>query len=180
MKHLLWILLAICGAVAAGATTVKPMSVEELTAAATDIVEARALESWTSWNPQHTLIYTFTKLEVSRSLKGSARQIVVLRQLGGRVGPTTQTVAGVRYPAADEERVMFLRPSVMGDGTMVVVGLMQGNFAVRRVADTGEAIVSNGVSGAHVMSESGAIERYQGSGMTLQQLESRVRRALGQ
>ncbi len=51
------------------ATTVIPMSVEELTRAASDVVEARAVSSRAAWNAQHTLIYTYTTFELTHSLK---------------------------------------------------------------------------------------------------------------
>jgi len=59
-------------ALVASATTIVPMSVEELTHAASHVVEAHALRSWTSWNAQHTLIYTYTTFQISHTLKGNA------------------------------------------------------------------------------------------------------------
>ena len=176
MKRALIILVVAFCATFAPATTVKPMSIEELTTAATMIVEGQAAESWSTWNAQHTLIYTFTRVRVSKTLKGANDGVVLLKQLGGSAGGYTQKVAGVHPLSDGDQAVLFLRPSEARDGTMVIVGLMQGNFRIEREAKTGSAVVNNGVSDVH-QSSGGAVTRYQGAKLTLRQLETRVRRA---
>ena len=157
------------------ATMIVPISVEELTSPASDVVEATALNSWSAWNPQHTLIYTYTQMQVTQSLKGNSQTITV-KQIGGQVGNVTQKVAGVRHFQIGEQAMLFLRPSEAGDGTHVVVGLMQGNFRIARSA-SGEIIASNGVSGVHSLQQ-GKVEHYAGASMRLADLESVVRGAL--
>ena len=175
MKRFLLIPILLIAA-AGWATTVKPMSVEDLTAQASAVVEGQATESWSAWNPQHTLIYTFTRLRVAKTLKGRADETLLIKQLGGSAGGYTQKVAGVHPLRSGDESVLFLRPSEARDGTMVIVGLMQGNFRIEREAKTGSAVVNNGVSDVH-QSSGGAVTRYQGAKLTLRQLETRVRRA---
>jgi hypothetical protein len=167
---LLWVAVA-------KATTVIPMSVEELTRASTDIIEARAVDSRSAWNAQHTLIYTYTTYEVMRALKGAAAQRVTVKQLGGSAEGYTQKVSGVHHAQTGEDGLLFLRPSAGGDGTYVVVGLVQGNFRVLRSSDGG-ALVTNGISGAHA-AERGAsgVTDVIGS-MTLNEAEARIRRAM--
>lgn len=164
----------------AQATMVKPMSVEELTSEASAIVEGQAIETWTSWNAVHSRIYTYTRVRVSKTLKGAQADTVVVKQLGGSAGGYTQHVSGVRAMQTGEDALLFLRPSEAHDGTMVVVGLMQGHFRYARDTKTGDTIVNNGVIGAEEMqSNSRSIRPYRGSTLTLQQLESRVRQAVG-
>ncbi len=164
---------------AAQATMVKPMSVEELASQASTIVEGKATESWTSWNAVHTRIYTFTRVQVSKSLKGSPAQNVIIKQWGGSADGYTQHVSGVLPMQTGDEALLFLRPSEAGDGTMVVVGLMQGHFRVARDPSTGSTVVSNGVLGAEqIQSNSTKATRPRGS-ITLKELESRVRKAVG-
>jgi hypothetical protein len=159
------------------ATTVIPMSVEDLTSAASDVVEARATQSWSQWDAQHTRISTYTRFQVTRRLKGSAPLAVVVRQMGGSAGGYTQKVAGVRYWRAGEDSVLFLRPSVEESGMMAVVGLMQGNFKIVRSA-TGEIRATNGISGVSTWNAaSKTIGTYSGTGMSLAELEKRVRQA---
>jgi hypothetical protein len=174
----LGITLLVLACAAAMATTVIPMSVEEMTRAASRIVEARALSSRSEWNQQHTLIYTYTTFQVTRGLKGGAAQTITVKQLGGSAGGYTQKVSGVHYAQAGEEALMFLRPSEAGDGTYVVVGLIQGNFRVYRASD-GRAMVTNGISGAHaVESGTGRVSEYTGAAMTLSQAEARIQKAM--
>jgi|SRR3954452_7325198 hypothetical protein len=159
----------------AAATTVKPMSIEDLTAASSSVVVGQAAESWSTWNVQHTLIYTFTRFHVTRSLKGSADQVITVKQLGGSAGGYTQKIAGVHPMRSGDAAVLFLRPSEAKDGTMVIVGLMQGNFRLERDTRTGATVVNNGVADVHASSSTG-VSDYRGSKLTLGQLETRVRK----
>lgn len=175
MKRLLALAVLWCAVIAA-ATTVTPMSIEELTSAAPTIVEGQATESWSAWNPQHTLIYTFTRVRVSKTLKGKTESTVLVKQLGGSAEGYTQKVAGVHPMRTGDAAVLFLRPSEARDGTMVIVGLMQGNFRIERDASGGSAVVNNGVPDVR-QSTSGEITEYRGAKLTLRQLETRIRRA---
>jgi len=160
--------------VASSATTVKPLSVEELTARSTHVVRARAVESHSAWNAEHTLIYTLTRFSAEENLKGSAPNTFTVRQIGGSAEGYTQKVSGVRSWQAGQEAVLFLRPSEANDGTYSVTGLMQGNFSVKSTS-TGTTIVSNGVPDATAFdSETGKFSHYGGTNMSLQELQHRV------
>lgn len=176
-----WMLIAlVCmAACIAQATMVKPMSVEELTSEASTVIEGQAVETWTSWNATHSRIYTFTRVRVSKTLKGSPSETVVVKQLGGSADGYTQHVSGVRAMQTGEDALLFLRPSEAHDGTMVVVGLMQGHFRFARDTQTGSTIVNNGVMGAEEMqSNSRTVRPYRGSALTLAQMEARVKKAV--
>jgi hypothetical protein len=176
-----WLLLLFCLMLAVpfvSSTTVVPLSVERLTQISTHVVEGRATESWSQWNPAHTVISTYTKFQVLRTLKGQAPEVVVVRQLGGRVEGINQRVAGVRAWRTGEQAVLFLRPDSLPNGGYVVTGLMQGNFLVRRDAK-GEIQVSNSMSGvSSYQAATGQISDYKGREMRLQDLESRVQKAV--
>lgn len=167
-------LLATCIA-AANATTIVPMSVEELTHAASNVVEAHALRSWSSWNPQHTLIYTYTAFQVSRTLKGQAAESVTVKQPGGSADGYTQKVSGVRQFQAGEDVLLFLRPSQAADSTLVVVGLMQGNFQMSHTA-AGETVVTNGITEAHQY-DHGRVSKLGGTFLRLDEAEARIARS---
>jgi hypothetical protein len=169
--------LLICGA-AAMATTVIPMSVEELTRSASRIVEVQAVSSRSAWNQQHTLIYTYTTFRVTRALKGDTAQTMIVKQLGGSAEGYTQKVSGVHHAQVGEEALLFLRPSAAGDGTYAIVGLLQGHFRIFH-ARSGETMMSNGIVGAESLEGgSGAVREFTGSPMTLGAAEARIRRAL--
>ncbi len=162
------------------ATTIVPVSVERLTRESTHIVEAQASQSWSQWNAQHSLIFTYTRFQVARALKGQAPAAIVVKQPGGSAEGYTQKVAGVRHWRSGDQAVLFLRPSQESDGTLEVTGLMQGNFIVHKNA-TGETMVSNGVPDVSAYQvSSNAVTQYRGSGMRLDELESRVRKATKQ
>ena len=162
-------------AASAVATTIIPMSVEEMAQKAESIVEARALDSRSQWNPQHTLIYTYTRFTVGHTLKGRAAQIITVKQIGGSAGGYTQKVSGVRQFQPGEEALLFLRGSVAGDGTHVVVGLMQGNFRMFRNA-AGETMVSNGI--ADSTRPRGNIGEVRGTALALSGMEQRIAKAV--
>lgn len=158
------------------ATTIVPMSVEQLTRESGQVVDATALESWTAWNSQHSMIFTFTRFAVSSRLKGQAADTLVVRQPGGSAGGYTTHVAGVRHWNQGERAVLFLRPSV-SDGAMEVTGLMQGNFLVTRDAQ-GNENASNGVPGVtSYQPASQQVSGYRGSVMKLSDLKARIQKA---
>jgi hypothetical protein len=160
------------------ATTIVPVSVERLTQESSHVVKAQASQSWSQWNPQHSLIFTYTRFQVAQCLKGQAPAAILVKQPGGSAEGYTQKVAGVRHWRAGEQAVLFLRPSQEMDGTLEVTGLMQGNFLVHK-SDTGEIMVSNGVPDVSAyQASSNAVTQYRGNGMRLNELESRIRKAL--
>jgi hypothetical protein len=172
------LILPLLFASAALATTVIPMTVEDLAQASSHVLEATAVQSWAAWNPEHTIISTYTKFQVTRTLKGRASQSVVVKQIGGTLDGITQRVAGVRYWNNGEQAVLFLRPGSSLDGSLVVTGLMQGNFLTMR-GENGQILVSNGVpevSAYHA--QAGTLSQYHGTHMQLQELETRVSKAV--
>jgi hypothetical protein len=162
------------------ATTVVPMSIERLTAESSHVVEGVPLQTWSQWNPQHTIILTYTTFQVQRTLKGQAPPMVIVKQLGGRVGSMVQKVVGVRHLQPGEQAVLFLRPGDLNDGTLVITGLMQGNFSVRFAQD-GTLVATNGMPEVHAYSVStGQVTSYQGNRVRLDELEARVHKAAQQ
>ena len=159
---------------AAAATTVVPMSVERLTRASSHVVRARAVRTWSAWDASHQRIFTYTRFALLKKLKGQAGDTFVVKQMGGSAGGYTQHVAGVRHFVVGEESLLFLHPSEAADGTLVVTGLMQGNFRIHRSAG-GEAVVSNGIRGVETFDPATSrVGSYAGSRMRLDDLESQV------
>lgn len=178
--RMLFLLCLAMGASLASATTIIPMTVEQLADKSTQVVRARAMQSWSEWNPQHTIIYTYTKFQVVKSFKGSPEQTITVKQLGGRVDNTVQKVSGVRQFTGGEENFLFLQPSQDNDGTMIVTGLVQGNFRLYRTS-AGQVAASNGVPEVSaVQAGTGAVSTYRGSTVTVDQLESRIQKAMQQ
>jgi hypothetical protein len=129
---------------AAGATTVIPMSVEDLTRAASSVVEVEVTGSWSAWNSDHSLIYTYSRVRVARALKGGVQPEMIVEQLGGSSEGYIMKVAGVHALNKGEHAVLFLRPArANGGGSWTIVGLMQGHFKI--YAAGGNTMVSNGL-----------------------------------
>ena len=160
------------------ATTVIPMDVEKLASLSTHIVEARAIEMTSQWNADHTLISTYTRFQVTRTLKGQTPATIMVRQLGGTVDGVSQRVAGVHQWRLGEEALLFLQPSSIPDGALVVTGLMQGNFLMRHTPQ-GVTYVSNGMPEAsEYHAATGEVNQYRGSSLRLEELESRIQKAV--
>jgi hypothetical protein len=173
-------LCIVAAASLASATTIIPLSVEQLASKSSHVVRARSMQSWTQWNPQHTLIYTYTQFQVVKAFKGAPEQTITVKQIGGRVGDTVQKVAGVRHFTGGEEDILFLRPSEEHDGALVVTGLIQGNFQLYR-AVSGEIRATNGVPEVSTLQVGTRnFSTYKGSAMTVHELESRIQKAVQQ
>ena len=155
MKSKILIRLAILAvalgpAAPARATSMVSMSMEQLAQASSDIVQARVVSQVSGWNATHTQIETITTLEVSQTLKGSAASTIQVRQMGGTVGPVTQTVMGDVYLRAQGEYVLFLEPD--NNSNFHVVGMSQGAYPIYENADSHDERVVLPVSQAAIQS----------------------------
>jgi len=121
----------------ARATTMVSMSLEQLTQASSDIVQARVVNQVSRWNDDHTQILTITTLEISQVLKGNASSTVEIQQLGGTVGNRRAFVAGDVNLQPQGEYVLFLEP-VPETSRYHVVGMTQGAYHVYQDAGTRE------------------------------------------
>jgi hypothetical protein len=177
MRTSRFILAALLISITLSATTVVPASVERLTVESTHVVLAQAVDSRASWNADHTRIYTYTRFQLLQSMKGTLPQSFTVKRLGGSAEGYTMKVAGVRSWRPGEQAVLFLQPDI--DNTFFTTSLMQGDFRIQRQA-SGTLTVSNGVSGAKQVQANGQLTEFQGSRMTLDELQRRVRRVASQ
>jgi len=159
------------------ATTVVPASVERLTAQSTQVSLARAIDNRATWDASHSRIYTLTRFQPVRQMKGSLPATFTVKRLGGHLDGYNMKVAGVRGWEPGENAVLFLQPDA--DGSFIVTGLMQGDFRISR-ASSGDLMVSNGVRGARQLDATGQVTEFHGAHMSLSELEQRVRKAAGQ
>lgn len=160
------------------ATTVVPASVERLTAQSSQVSLARAIDNRTTWDASHSRIYTLTRFQPVRLMKGSLPAATfTVKRLGGHLDGYNMKVSGVRGWEPGESAVLFLQPDT--DGSFIVTGLMQGDFRVSRNS-SGDLMVSNGVRGARQLDAGGQVTEFQGARMSLSELEQRVRKAAGQ
>ncbi len=122
----------------ARATTLKRMSLADLSRAAHTVVRARCVINSTRWDAGE--IWTFTTFEVEETWKGSAPAQITVRLLGGSARNFTSTVSGVPRFAPGEDLILFLERTPAQDFS--VVSWMQGTFRIGRSRATGEEIVT--------------------------------------
>ena len=130
-RRFLWILF-IAGlvllAVAASATTLSRLKLNDLARESTAVARLRCLASTSLWDQGE--IWTETKFEVLQREKGALPGIVTVRLLGGKVGNLHSRVEEVPAFRTGEEVYLFLWGR---DGEPYqVLGWSQGTFRIAR------------------------------------------------
>ena len=120
------------------ATTLKRMSVADLSRAAHTVIRARCVTNSTRGDAAE--IWTFTTFDVEEIWKGSAPAHITVRLLGGRTEDFTSTVSGVPRFSPGEELILFLERTPAQDFS--IVSWMQGTFRIAHTGTTGEEIVT--------------------------------------
>ena len=117
------------------ASTAVQMDLAALTAAASDVVEARVVSSSASWTGDHRRLVTHVLVEVGETWKGTASGRITVVQPGGERDGIGQRVSGVAPLASGERVVLFLERN---GPYHRIVGLAQGVYRVVSTAGTAE------------------------------------------
>jgi len=141
------------------ATTLKRMSLPDLSRAAHTIVRARCVANSTRWDTGE--IWTFTTFDVEEIWKRSAPAQITVRLLGGKSGNFTSTVSGVPRFAPGEELVLFLERTTAQDFS--IVSWVQRTFRIGRDRTTDEEIVTQDTAASAVFDP--ASQRYEATGV---------------
>lgn len=147
----------ICGG--ASGTTLKRMSVREMSQAAHAIVRARCITSSARWDAGE--IWTFTTFDVEETWKGTVPARITVPLLGGTAGSLTSTVSGVPRFAPGEQVVLFLERTAAGDFS--IGSWVQGTFRLRHVRTTGEETVTQDTAAFAVLNPSS--HRFEATGI---------------
>ena len=97
-----------------------PLGLERMSELATQVVAGTIEKMESTWNHDHSRIYTRVTMRVERVLAGQAGNLIVFRIPGGTVGDTTVMVSEMPHFREGEATVVFLRgtrgrlPSVLG------------------------------------------------------------------
>ncbi|MEQ8280046.1 MAG: hypothetical protein RMA76_01950 [Deltaproteobacteria bacterium] len=170
---------------AAEATVMVPLSVEDLTARSAMVMRGRVLAQQASWDDNQRKIYTFTEIEVLSTVhtQNAAPERVFVRSMGGEVGDVGMRVAGTPKFSVGEEVFLFLRVDPKNAEQFQVVGMSQGKFTVTR--DGGVIVAIPSAEGiAYVRPNAqGVLQVDEGhspvtSRMPIADLEARVKKAL--
>jgi hypothetical protein len=115
----------------AQATSLAPLTVDDLTDASTYIVRGTVTRTWTEYDDQG-YVWTRAAIAVSDVIKGpdSPTEIVV-DTMGGTIGDDTTFVWDAAQFSETEEVVLFL-DTIRGGTRYSPVGMWLGKFAVRR------------------------------------------------
>ena len=125
-------------ALAAGATTLARMSLDELVGTAGVVARVHCLGNESRWEGGE--IWTLTSFEVLETLKGVAPRLITVRLLGGQAGQLISTVDGAPRFRPGEEAVLFLERTRAGDFS--VTSWVQGTFRIRRDEHTGQESIT--------------------------------------
>ncbi len=112
----------------AHATTVVPLTTDQLVDASEFIVVGSVVDVWTE-RDDSGMIWTRALVEVERGLKGDADSTLVIQQAGGSYGEQIAVVPGVARFSVGERGVFFA--STRGEGRIQLIGMAQGKFTIR-------------------------------------------------
>ena len=137
------LILSICTALPAAATSLLPLSLEQLSTRADLIFYGKVISNEVKKDTQSGQIATFTEFEVIDAIKGSVGSKHSIKQIGGfdKNSNTRLMIRGVPKFIIGEEYVVFL-PKKSSLGFCSPLGLHQGSFSVQ--TENGEKIISNG------------------------------------
>ena len=110
------------------ATTMVPLSLNQLVDAADEVVKGQVTEVWTEPDQKTGMIWTYAQVEVSKTLKGEPGPVVILEQPGGKWGSKEARIEGVARFSVGEEGYFFVEH--LASGRNVSVGMSQGKFNI--------------------------------------------------
>lgn len=136
LKFCLFISMLATPLLAAHATTMRALNIEQRTTRADRVVIASVESVRFQKAEQGQRIYTLTTLKVLRPLKGKVLQgmHLIVRQIGGTIGEWSQHIPGDASFKAGQEVLVFLRHDPTDD-LHFLVGMGQGKIDVDVGAD---------------------------------------------
>jgi hypothetical protein len=136
------VVLALFGLLAASvdATTVAPLSFEQLVTESAAVVYGRVTGVRSQWTADRRFIESVVSIEVIKGMKGSAADSISFTVPGGQVGRYLNVIPGAPMFAPGDLAVFFL--TVHGARLPVTTGLTQGIYRVQRDASSGAMLVT--------------------------------------
>jgi hypothetical protein len=166
------LLLLLATLVACGeATTLQKLGLDEMIRQSTGIVRAKVVGSHAA--PVGRDIYTYYRLEVLESFKGTAQNEIAIP--GGASGASRQVVPGAPELASGQEYVIFYWTSK--SGLTQVLGLSQGLFSERNDVK-GNPMLLRPASSETILDKDGKAIQDQAESLRLNDLRARVRLTL--
>ncbi len=137
------LLFNLCSLSSVSATSLRPITLEQLSTRATLIFYGEVLSNQVKTDAQSGQIATFTEFKVIDLIKGNAADTHTIKQIGGELKDRDMAlrVHGVPKFHVGKNYVVFL-PAKSKLGFSSPLGLHQGSFSVSTI--NGEQLVSNG------------------------------------
>jgi Putative Ig domain/Matrixin/Ig-like domain from next to BRCA1 gene len=140
VKFFVLIIGLLAAAQIASATTIVPMSDDEMLIGARAIVTGKVLRIESGFDAQQDRIYTYITVKVQQVLKGQiSERRIVLKELGGQVGNQGLTVWGNPQFKRGERVLLYL--DTWKDGSLRTYQMCLGKFSVVQDAATGHEYV---------------------------------------
>jgi hypothetical protein len=113
----------------ASATSLIPLSTDQLIDASDTIVRGTVTEVWTEHDEQSGYVWTHAQIAVERVLKGDdSAELLVIEQPGGTWANRTTTVSGVARFSVGERGIFFIEQL---PDRAAPVGMFQGKFNIQ-------------------------------------------------
>ena len=113
----------------AEATTMIPLTVEQMVDLSSTVVRGTVTEVWTEPDPTTKSVWTYAQVEVEKVFKGTvSTEVLVVEQPGGVWGTTETIVEGVARFSIGEEGYFFVES--LDSGRSVTAGMFQGKYNV--------------------------------------------------
>ena len=113
----------------ANATTMVPLSIEQIVDISSFIVRGTVTEVWTEPDENTGAIWTHAQVEIEQVFKGvPTTSVIVVQQPGGTYGETQTSVESVARFSIGEDGYFFVEE--LSNGRMVSSGMFQGKFNV--------------------------------------------------
>ena len=113
----------------AEATTMVPLSIEQIVDISSLIVRGTVTEVWTEPDEETGTIWTHAQVEIDQVFKGvPTTSVIVVQQPGGTYGETQTTVESVARFSIGEDGYFFVEE--LNNGRMVSSAMFQGKFNV--------------------------------------------------
>lgn len=122
---------ALTSTTVAHATTVAPLTVEQMTDAATYIVEGRVVRVWTEMDAEGK-VWTRAEIAVSETFKGpDAPGTLIVDSLGGFYEDRSLLVDGMARFSPEEDVFLFL-DAIKGGARLTPISAHRGKFTIKR------------------------------------------------
>jgi hypothetical protein len=121
------------------ATTVAPLSFEQLVSGSSAVVYGRVTDVRSQWTADRRFIESIVSIEVIKGMKGGASNTISFTVPGGQVGRYLNVIPGAPMFSTGDLAVFFL--TAHGPRLPVTTGLTQGIYRVQRDASSGAMLV---------------------------------------